>query len=275
VDDAEPIQVRSVVVIPLLRRAAFWRGYTLARRVADADVHGLIDQLKPRLAPVPLIRLGGQGDGGYLVPDDLAGIEYCFSPGVSATADFESALADRNIRSFLADYSVERPPLSRPEFVFDRKFIGAHDDGVYMTLRSWKERYLPGYQGELLLQMDIEGAEYEVILNSPAELLRSFRIIVMELHDLERLFDPFAHRIIGECLGKLSRDFYVVHAHPNNCSGLTRYKDIEIPHVVEVTLYNRSRGGPGGYCERFPHPLDADNCRDRPPLILPRSWQQA
>ena len=27
--------------------------------------------------------IGGAGDGGYLVPDDLDGIEYCFSPGVN------------------------------------------------------------------------------------------------------------------------------------------------------------------------------------------------
>lgn len=257
----------------MLQRAAFWRGYTLARRVSGASVLSLIRRLRPRRAPVPLVRLGGQRDGGYLIPDDLSGIEYCFSPGVSSTADFESALADRGIRSFLADYSVERPPVERAEFVFDRKFLGARDDDVYMTLGSWKEHYLPGYAGEMLLQMDIEGAEYEVILNASPELLRSFRVLVVELHDLERLFDPFAQRIIGECIEKLLRDFYVVHVHPNNCSGMTSYGGIDIPHVVEVTLYNRNRGLPGEYCQSFPHPLDVDNCQGCPSLVLPRCWQ--
>jgi hypothetical protein len=260
-------------VIRWLRQAAFWCGYTLARRASDTDVRTLIQRLRPRQTGVPLIRLGGKGDGGYLIPDDLAGIEYCFSPGVNYTADFENALADRQIRSFLADYSVEQPPLLRPEFVFDRKFIGARDDQVYMTFGRWKDKYLPDYAGELLLQMDVEGSEYEVVLNTPSELLAMCRIIVVELHALERMFDGFAYRIIKACVDKLLHDFYVVHAHPNNCSGMTRWNGIEIPHVMELTLYNRRRAAPGDYCREFPHPLDADNCRDRPSITLPRNWR--
>jgi hypothetical protein len=259
-------------MIRWLRRAAFRRGYTLARSVPSAQVRELIASLRPLQSGVPLIRLGGNGDGGYLIPDDLDGIEYCFSPGVNRTADFENALANRGIRSFLADYSVEQPPLMRPEFVFDRKFIGAWDDQVYMTMASWKHRHLPDYDGELLVQMDIEGAEYEVILNTPSDLLRSVRILVVELHSLERMFDPFAYRIIKACMDKLLRQFFVVHAHPNNCSGITAYDGIEIPHVVELTLYNRARATPGASCDKFPHRLDVDNCPERPAMALPPGW---
>src|SRR5690349_14561084 len=109
-----------------LRRAAMSRGYTLsAPKVADADVLQLIRSLRPRHCGSPLIRIGGAADGAYLLPDDLSGIEYCFSPGVSDSAAFENELASRKIRSFLADYSVAKPPIMRPEFTFDRKFIGA------------------------------------------------------------------------------------------------------------------------------------------------------
>jgi hypothetical protein len=41
---------------------------------------------------VPLIRLGADGDGGYLVPDDLEDVAACFSPGVDDRASFESAM---------------------------------------------------------------------------------------------------------------------------------------------------------------------------------------
>lgn len=256
-----------------LRRAAFARGYTLARRVTEAEVRDLVQTLRPRCCAAPLIRLGSPGDGGYLIPDDLEGIEYCFSPGVSRNSDFENALADRNIRSFMADYSVAQLPLLRPEFVFDRKFIGARNNDIFMTLGAWKDRYLPDYAGELLLQMDIEGAEYEVILNAPSELLASFRIIVLELHALDRLFDPFAHRIMRTCFEKLLAEFHVVHAHPNNCGGVTVYDGIEVPLVVEITLYNRRRGAAGAYRQDLPHALDADNCPGRAPMRLPDWWR--
>lgn len=256
-----------------LRRLAFARGYTLARRVAESDVRDLVQTLRPRSCAAPLIRLGSAGDGGYLIPDDLEGIEYCFSPGVNRNSDFENALANRHIRSFMADYSVAQLPLQRPEFVFDRKFIGARNNEVFMTLGAWKDRYLPGYAGELLLQMDIDGAEYEVILNASSELLASFRIIVVELHALDRLFDPFAHQIMKVCFEKLLSDFYVVHAHPNNCGGATVYNGIEVPLVMEVTLYNRRRSNPGPYRQDFPHALDADNCPERRSVTLSGWWR--
>ncbi|MGA8739910.1 MAG: hypothetical protein WB561_01840, partial [Terracidiphilus sp.] len=108
-----------------------------------------------------MIRFGGDGDGGYLVPDDLEGIEYCFSPGVSFLSKFENELADRNIKSFLADYSVDAPTIIRPEFTFDKKFLGSWDRDKFITLASWKDQYLKGYSGDLILQMDIESAEWE------------------------------------------------------------------------------------------------------------------
>jgi hypothetical protein len=256
----------------LLRRTALSRGYTLAPKVGDAAVLELIRRLRPRACAAPLVRVGGNADGGYIIPDDLAGIEYCFSPGVSDTAAFEAELADRNIRSFLADYSVSGPPVLRPEFVFDRKFIGASDQGDFMTLATWKDKYLDGYRGELLLQMDIEGGEYDVILSTPPQLLASFRIIVLELHSLERLFDPFAFAIIRSCMEKLLCHFFVVHAHPNNCSGLLRHHGIEIPEVMEMTFYNLQRGTAGAYRSDFPHALDVDNCRGRAPMPLPGCW---
>jgi hypothetical protein len=63
-------------------------------RISQAtDLHEIkrvISLLWPITTQHELIRLGGNGDGGYLVPDDLDGLDYCFSPGVSITANFEN-----------------------------------------------------------------------------------------------------------------------------------------------------------------------------------------
>ena len=257
----------------LLRDAAFSLGYCLTPRVLNANVLRLIRSLRPRECGHPLIRIGAGGDGGYLIPDDLDGIEYCFSPGVNTTAAFEEDLAARNIGSFLADHSVSAPPLLRPEFVFDQKHIGATTSDTSMTLNTWKDKYLANYSQDLILQMDIEGSEYEVILNVSDEVLSLFRIIVVEMHWLERLFDPFAFQIMNACLEKLLSRFYVVHLHPNNCGGCLRKDGIEIPHVMEMTFYNRNRAPAGQFRTDFPHPLDADNCSRLPALPLPACWR--
>jgi hypothetical protein len=257
----------------LLNAAALSFGYCLSRRVRAADVLHTVRRLRARQCDRPLIRIGAANDGGYLIPDDLDGIEYCFSPGVSMIAAFEEQLATRNIKSFLADHSVSGPPLSRPEFVFDRKFIGASDSEIFMTLHSWKEKYLMNYQRDLILQMDVEGAEYEAILGASDEVLGLFRIIVVEMHDLDHLFDPFAFRTINACIEKLLTRFFVVHLHPNNCGGCLRKDGVEIPHTMEITFYNRRRAAPGAYCTDLPHPLDADNCPRLPMMPLPNCWR--
>jgi hypothetical protein len=45
--------------------------------------------LAPQPSPTPLIRLGGETDGAYLIPDDLEGVSALFSPGVAESSSFE------------------------------------------------------------------------------------------------------------------------------------------------------------------------------------------
>ena len=71
-----------------------------------------------------------------LAPRAVKGIEYCFSPGVNTVSDFENQLTDRKIGSFLADFSVDAPPILRPEFTFDKKFIGLVNRDPYFTLAT-------------------------------------------------------------------------------------------------------------------------------------------
>jgi hypothetical protein len=89
----------------IIKEAAFAAGLNVTRQTPIEEIRQLIRTLRPVDCGKPLIRIGGDGAGGYLLPDDLEGIEYCFSPGVSTVADFESHLATLHIKSFLADYS--------------------------------------------------------------------------------------------------------------------------------------------------------------------------
>jgi hypothetical protein len=57
------------------------------------DISRFFEILRPRSSPFQLLRLGGSGDGAYLVPNDLAGIAACFSPGVNNFKNFEDELS--------------------------------------------------------------------------------------------------------------------------------------------------------------------------------------
>jgi hypothetical protein len=227
--------------------------------------------IRPTSTNHELIRIGGEADGGYLVPDDLEGIEVCFSPGVSSIADFECDLAGRGISSFLADYSVDGPPLSNSLFHFEKKFLGITEDSKYTRLDSWVIRNAP-HQRDLILQMDIEGSEYPVIIDASPDTLRKFRILVIEFHRMESLYDQCGFELIDLTFRKLLKDFSIVHAHPNNFAQPIAIGPYVIPPFMEFTFLRNDRISSRRPAMAFPHPLDRTNVPGNEAFSLPACW---
>jgi hypothetical protein len=249
-------------------------GMYATQRTPPAELRRLIAALRPVVGGAELVRLGPARDGGYLVPDDLNGIEYAFSPGVSTESGFEAALAARGIQVFLADFSVEGPAEPNARFVFHKKYVGSVSDETYMTLAEWKDTTLPRYGGDLLLQMDIEGAEFETLLSAPPELLAQFRIMVIEFHALHELLNRPFFGLAARVFQKLLRTHSVVHIHPNNCCGFVVEEELEVPRVLEFTFYRNDRLTQRSYRRSFPHPLDRDNTPNET-LVLPACWYRS
>jgi len=235
-------------------------------------LQSLLNKLQPVSCDKELIRLGAIGDGGYLVPDDLAGIGACFSPGVGFDSVFEKDCANRGMKVFLADGSLDKPSLSHELFVFTKKHIGIKTNDNFMTIDYWVKSSWPDSQGDLLLQMDIEGSEYEVLLIASDDLLKRFRIIVIEFHSLNELWSKPFFKMASLVFEKLLRTHTCVHNHPNNCSDSVKFEDIELPLVTELTFLRNDRINSSSFAKIFPHPLDIDNTKDKPSLPLPKCW---
>lgn len=253
------------------------KGIFVNKAIAAGDVRAFIDRFRAHYVATDLIRIGGDGDGGYLVPDMLDGVSHCFSPGVSHTANFEQDLSDRyGIRSFLADASVAGPPIENPNFSFIPKFLGSYTAGSFITLGDWMAERLDGSEGDMILQMDIEGGEFDVLTIEDAETLARFSVAVVEFHDMERLFDRHFLRTVSAMFEKLYLNFSICHVHPNNCCGIKTINGVEIPRVFEVTFLRNDhvprlrRDG----CPTLPHPLDRRNVATKDDIEMPRIWWQ-
>lgn len=233
-------------------------------------VREMVRRFHPIRTEHPLVRCGGPGDGGYLVPDDLEGLAALFSPGVAETADFEASFAARGIRCFLADHSVAAPPIASPFFSFERKNLGPKPTEKDMTLDEWVSRCAP--DGDLGLQMDIEGAEFAVLLATSPETLRRFRFIVLELHSLDEVWRPGPLAIVNRLADRLLADFEVVHLHPNNFLPPQGRGALQIPPVLEATLLRKDRIRERTPAQTFPHPLDRANVPGLPDYALPPCW---
>lgn len=122
--------------------------------------------------------------------------------------------------------------------------------------------------------MDIEGAEYRVLLDASDEVLQSFRIMVVEFHYLTHVFSKFSLPLIQATFRKLQRHHEVVHIHPNNVSPPVERDGLCVPDVMEFTFWRKDRIDQiDGVDLPFPHPLDTDNHPELPPLVLPACWR--
>lgn len=96
----------------------------------------------------------------------------------------------------MADHSVDGTVIDVPFGQFVKQFVGPEETETTMTLERWIRENDPDPTRDLLLQMDIEGAEYPTLGAASEELLRRFRIIVIELHYLPAILSrpPFVKR---------------------------------------------------------------------------------
>jgi len=108
-----------------LRLLALRVGVSFQRATRKKDLEKLLNLIKPMDSQYQLVRVGGPGDGGYLIPDDLGGVSHLFSPGVGNSIDFEKDLFLRyGIKSHLIDASVS-PIVDESVETFDQLFLGS------------------------------------------------------------------------------------------------------------------------------------------------------
>lgn len=240
------------------------------------ELRSFFENLRAAQYTVEFERVGGAGDGGYLVPKDLDGIEFCFSPGVAECSDFEAYLADNfGVQCFLADASVERPAVQRDLFDFEKKFLGPQTAGDYVALNDWMDAKLgQSLSDNGILQMDIEHAEFDVLASSDREYLSKFRIILVEFHAMDNMFFTPKFRKVQAIFEKLLQDFVIVHLHPNNYRKAKWRKEIGIPNVMEVTFLRRDRLAKMKSTQglALPHPLDQANSAEKPDYPMPEIW---
>jgi len=107
----------------------------------------------------------------------------------------------------------------------------------------------------LLLKMDVEGAEWESLYTCDEEVLRSFDMICLEMHEMQRLYDgevkciqnlnrvsPLERheaQIRYEVMKKLSDNFYMFHAHANNGFPIQDVGEYKVSPIAEVSFVRK------------------------------------
>ena len=197
-------------------------------------------------------------------------IKICFSPGVGNTHGFEQELSKKGIKILMADGTVEEPNLSISNYSFLKKNIGAYEDEVTTTMNTWINS--TETQNNLLLQMDIEGSEYEAISCLDEINLKKFQVMVIEFHHFEQVLTKMGYKIVKNVLKKILKNFDVAHIHPNNCCGSYEIKKTIIPSTLEITFLNKKLSLKKEKVNKLPNNLDSKNLKNKEDIFLDKSW---
>jgi hypothetical protein len=264
------MNLRSYIFKTGLKNSVYVKG-----TAASKDVRDFIFRFNENYEAVDLIRVGGESDGGYLVPDILKEMTYCFSPGVDDKAYFESELADKyGMKSYMADASVSSTPIENKNFIFSKKFIGNRTTGDFITLGDWVTQSVGDAEDSMILQMDIEGSEYDVLIVESEVLLNRFPVMIIEFHFLQNIFERQFLSTITSIFEKIYKTFCICHVHPNNSNDIESLDGIDVPRVIEVTFLKRS------FLEKarrmdsveLPHKLDRKNVKSLKDIKMPEMW---
>jgi hypothetical protein len=214
-------------------------GYNVVKATPNSQIINLLNSLRPY--KFDLIRFGGSQDGGYLIPNDIDGITYLVSPGVSDVSTFETDCLKNGIEVYMYDASI-----SKPNIVLDKQ-THFYKQFVKNYIKSQSETTLNrildsiNTAGDGILQLDIENFEYEVILGTDLEVLKKFRIVVVEFHSFDQLFSLAFFSLISTVFNKLLENHSVVHFHPNYECGSKSNSRITLPRACEITFLRKDR----------------------------------
>lgn len=199
-----------------------------------------LQRLRPQNV-TKMIRVGSKNDGGYVVPFELNGTTKLFSPGCDGLIEFERDLYARyKIPSIVMDHISKKPSQGASFIDFQDNWLDATTTETTISLGDWVVRNSD--VGEtLMLQMDIEGAEYEVLRNTASEILNRFHTIIIEFHYFEMIKNSFLFETkIKPVFDLLLSNHIPIYLNPNNCCGEVKFRSYRFPRVFEITLIRRS-----------------------------------
>ncbi len=224
---------------------------------------------------VPKVRVGGKGDGGYVMLDPGRDGGVAYSLGVSAASPWDLEMALRGYEVFQFDGTIETPPDTHPSLHFQKVNIVSPEEDGQGKGKSLERLFRElGHEAEndIILQMDIEGGEWEVLRNLSEARMRKFRQIIIEFHGLTPTTGNLPERL--GIMRNISRTHRPIHIHLNNYvfGHSAPEGDLLCYSPCWEVSYVRADDYEFAPCtERFPTPLDSPNIARFPEIEI-GSW---
>jgi hypothetical protein len=228
--------------------------------IPDAN-YEMRKQLFAEIQPVllkncTLKRFGAGNDEGYLMCDNLLEkVQSAYSYGIEGRDAWGCEVSERlNIPIYQYDcFDLHVPVCKTGKTKFYGECIGDKKVTIDKRLFNTLDNQIAqngDAKKNLLLKMDVEGAEWDSLASASDDRLNKFDQIAIEFHKVN---DPKFLNVIR----KLKQNFYFVHIHFNNNACSSEFPPFPAA-AFQALLVNKKLGEPdtSGQKPKLPHPLD-------------------
>jgi hypothetical protein len=203
-------------------------------------------------------RYGCNWDSGYIYLSELFDkSEIIYSYGLDKTEEaisFDIDAAELGKKIFMYDASIDSPAVMKQNFFFKKEFLTSEN-----FKRHIEEN---GHESEtnMILKMDIEGAEYSIVPLNIDLINKHFSQVSIEIHNTVSSFRESSYLI--NCLNKFYKIF---HIHGNNHDFIYD----EIPNCIEISLVRNDYNVIGVEDKAYPlDGIDFPNAKDKKDYTL-------
>ncbi|MBR1579097.1 MAG: FkbM family methyltransferase [Selenomonadaceae bacterium] len=141
---------------------------------------------------------------------------------------------------FMYDHTIDGIPVQHEKFHWSKTGLTGFYDPNHPELETLPRLIQKNGHADdrnMILKMDIEGAEYSVFQTIDDDTLNRFKQIVLEFHDLT---NPATENNVAFMTDKLNATHQLVHVHANNYGSYIVRGGAILPSLIEGTYLRRA-----------------------------------
>lgn len=209
-----------------------------------------------------LIRVGPNYDGGYIMVNDKLDNNVVYNFGIGEEVNWDLGLTMRGSTIFQYDHTIEKPPLTNNNMRFFKLGLSPIlcDDKKMKTIEELLIENGHENKTDMILNIDIEGGEWDVLSSISPDILSRFYQIIIEYHFLYSIVNKEIGEKYIRALKNINKSHQVVHVHGNNYGPNAILNNFTyLPTYIEVT-YVKKTGINFEICDEiFPRSIDKPN----------------